>query len=276
MLELKVLQALTNQARYSAIWGEVNTRIFVRASINTAHFTIILTIAGLILSSSGKPDATIQGFLFGTSHFSISMFVLSSLLPLVSTVFVLWYIQHDRAIGILGAILQEIEIQSLDATKANILPAVQSTPQGWMALLHQYRDFGDLAMSIVCLVSPANVLLIFFPHLLANLARPGLDLFGKLALVVICLCLTWFNLHFLGTVRAYRGDALKFKFDRKTLMASNTSWNAEKEIAEVTIEEPIVILVHKFLSKLIFPLIPISLALYAVAIIAFYQWNLQR
>lgn len=147
-----VVPDLDLKTRYQTAWAEMNTRIGVRANINTVHLVSILTLLGISINSSDVRQS----------------FFISCILPLNSFIFTTWYLQNDRVLGIMSAFCGALE--RMDIAKGIKLPAFHSKESGFMDAALKFRVFGDTAMAMICVASPSYSLFhfLFDPLLVHN------------------------------------------------------------------------------------------------------------
>jgi len=127
---------LPTEVRYSSAWNEIAARVTVRININAAHLatiTAVLTVYVYSLSKDGEKVSELSS-------------IIPWIMPVITAIFVSWYIHNDRIIGILSNYCAVLERR--DFEEGSVAPRFfdDSGFQGKALDLRRYSDWSTISV----------------------------------------------------------------------------------------------------------------------------------
>jgi hypothetical protein len=219
------LSKLSVDARYISATAEISARIQSRVQVNVYHIIAILTLVGFVVGASTTdiqnlthPDKRDLAPVLEPSTIPNMMLFISAAIPLISSVFLLWYLHNDRIIGQLSSYCEGLEKRYSTEEK----PFGWFTQdEGWMPISLKYREFSDIAMILVCIISPTVTFLLSF-----RFAKTSESLLTIVISVLFSFLVTSFNCYALlqaWQARAHGKEWEKRKRDGDDWILSSVS-----------------------------------------------------
>lgn len=153
------------EARYSAAWSELNTRLQSRQTVMVGFSTVSVAVVGIV-------------FAIGIAQAIVAV---AFMLPLLAVGFSFWSYQNDITIGLLSKFCAECECFE-DNKDDDVRPSWHSPKQEWMNLALKYRKLGAAGFLLTILSSCIPAAYVFLVEM-TNTALDGVIM----AIAVACL-----------------------------------------------------------------------------------------